>query len=241
MQLIAVTFRGLLALALCLMLGSVASAASLTPHSAVYKIKISVLSGRLNTRLMATDAGYEAIHKVVPKGLARLIRNGSIEEASDFAANATGVRPTHYRSSDTLSSNETRADVDFDWSTGTISGTVNDAEFEDVIDDLAYDRVSIQYQLMHDLLNGGASDVYILFDIDVFKTLNVSTIGSRQIKTRAGEFEAIGIQHRAAGSSRVTTLWCVEQLDYLPVMIEQHRDGKLGMRATLIEYTPEPL
>ncbi|MDH3752084.1 MAG: hypothetical protein OEU40_15990, partial [Gammaproteobacteria bacterium] len=54
----------------------------------------------------------------------------------------------------------------------------------------------------------------------------------------AGEYEAVGIQHQAEGSKRVTTLWCVEELDYLPVIIEQHRKGKLRVRAVLNKYTP---
>jgi hypothetical protein len=38
------------------------------------------------------------------------------------------------------------------------------------------------------------------------------------------------------GSSRVTTLWCVPELEYLPVIIEQHRKGKLNLRAVLASY-----
>jgi hypothetical protein len=34
-------------------------------------------------------------------------------------------------------------------------------------------------------------------------------------------------------------LWCAEKLGYLPVMIEQHRDGKLGVRAMLATYEAE--
>ena len=52
----------------------------------------------------------------------------------------------------------------------------------------------------------------------------------------AGEFNAVGIQHQAENSSRVTTLWCVKELGYLPVVIEQHRKGKLRMRAELSKY-----
>jgi len=40
------------------------------------------------------------------------------------------------------------------------------------------------------------------------------------------------------GSKRITTMWCVEALDYLPVIIEQHRKGKLKMRAVLSSYSP---
>jgi hypothetical protein len=33
-------------------------------------------------------------------------------------------------------------------------------------------------------------------------------------------------------------LWCAPELDFLPVVIEQHRKGKLNFRASLTNYTP---
>lgn len=219
--------------------GSVDAAEPLTPHAAEYKVKISMLGGRLNTRLVATETGFEATHTIEPTGFARIVANGSIEEMSGFDSTDSGVLPRRYRSRDTLTRDKTRADVTFDWDNQAIVGTVNDAEYQSVIDAIAHDRVSIQYELMYDLLNGGASGTYMLFDIDEFKKLNVSVIGQQEIKTPAGRFEAIGIRHQAEGSSRVTTMWCVEELDYLPVLIEQHRKGKLRMRATLVDYQPE--
>jgi hypothetical protein len=80
----------------------------------------------------------------------------------------------------------------------------------------------------------------VLFDIDEFKTLVVRNIGQRKVSTPAGDYTAVGIQHQAENSSRVTTLWCVEELGYLPVVIEQHRKGKLRMRAELSDYTALP-
>jgi len=212
---------------------------NLTPHSAEYKVKISILSGKLSTRLRATDSGYEATHRIVPKGLARMLAGGSIEETSGFEYTSDGVTPVHYVSVDTLSKNKTRADISFDWSTGAVTGTVNGEPVESVLEEIAYDRVSIQYELMVDLMNGGAGETYILFDVDRLKTLNVTLIGTKEVKVPAGKYTAVGIQHQAEGSSRITTLWCVEELDYLPVIIEQHRKGKLRMRATLSRYTPE--
>jgi hypothetical protein len=206
-------------------------------HSAEYKVKISILSGKLTTRLAAGDAGYSATHKIVPTGMARMFVGGSIEETSGFEPGEDGLMPAIYRSSDTLSKDKTEAELAFDWSTGAVTGTVNGESVEHVLEDLAHDRVSVQYELMHDLLNGGLSDTYILFDIDSLKVLNVSNIGSREVKVPAGKYTAIGIQHRAEGSSRVTTLWCAEELGYLPVIIEQHRDGKLRLRATLRNYS----
>jgi hypothetical protein len=33
-------------------------------------------------------------------------------------------------------------------------------------------------------------------------------------------------------------MWCVQELDYLPVIIEQYKKGDLIMRAVLSSYTP---
>jgi hypothetical protein len=79
-----------------------------------------------------------------------------------------------------------------------------------------------------------------LFDIDKLKVAFVSNIGEKPVKTKAGRYSAVGIQNQKEGSSRITTMWCVEELGYLPVIIEQHRKGKLKFRASLVSYTPIP-
>jgi len=214
------------------------SSGKLTPHTAEYKVKISVVSGRLNTELKATESGYVARHTIVPTGLSRLIKRGAIAEVAEFAADAHGVSPIAYQSNDSLSSDKVKADIRFDWDTNEASGTVNKTEFLSVLEGISYDRVSIQYALMHDLLDDGPSAHYRMFEVDKLRTVNVRSIGRKQVKVPAGTFNAIGITHQAENSSRVMTLWCVEELDYLPVVIEQHRKGKLRVRATLRSYTP---
>jgi carbon monoxide dehydrogenase subunit G len=216
--------------------GPAAAETALMPYSADYKVKISVLSGRLTTELRRLEDGYEANHVIEPQGLASMMKDGKISEQSRFTARADGVRASWYRSEDSLSSDETSAEVTFDWSASELSGTVNEEKVEIMLDDVVHDRVAIQYQLMHDLLNGEPNERYVLFDIDEFKTLTVRKIGIRRISTPAGKFTAVGIQHQAENSSRVTTFWCVEELGFLPVVIEQHRNGKLRMRAELERY-----
>jgi len=210
----------------------------LTPHSAEYKVKISVVSGRLTTELQATENGYVARHNIKPTGMSRLVARGEISEVSKFANSDDGLIPVAYQSHDTLSRDKVRADITFDWDKNEASGKVNDEDIVSVMEGLSHDRVSIQYELMHDLLTDGPSDTYRLFEVDKLKTIMVRSIGEKKVRVPAGKFTATGIQHQAENSSRVTTLWCVEELDYLPVIIEQHRKGKLRVRATLRNYTP---
>lgn len=216
---------------------SAADGAELTPHRAEYKVKISVVSGQLNTELRATETGYVATHVIKPKGIAKLY-GGQMRVRSEFTTTEDGVRPVSFHEVDTIRDDpETR--IQFDWTTNQASGTVGSEEVLLQLDGIAHDNVSIQYALMHDLLNGGPDNTYVLFDVDKMRIANVSNVGTRQIKTKAGSYEVVGIQHQKEGSSRVTTLWCAAELDYLPVVIEQHRKGKLNFRATLTSYTPD--
>ncbi len=227
-----------LVLVLVLSTGTAQAAAKLTPHSAEYHVKISVVGGRLRTSLKETETGYIAEHRIAPTGMSKLIARGKISEISEFALVDDGLKPIAYRSNDTLSRDKVHADVRFDWDSNRAFGTVNGADFEQELAGFSHDRVSIQYQLMQDLLNQEPSENYRMFEVDKQKVLNIRRVEARTIKVPAGKFRAIGIQHQAENSSRVTTLWCVEELGYLPVMIEQHRKGKLRVRATLRNYTP---
>lgn len=211
---------------------------ALEPHVAEYKVKISVLSGTLTSEMYTTESGFAARSIIRPTGFASLLMNGTIEEYSEFSLTGDGIRPQHYESTDTLSSDHKRMTFDFDYSEQAVSGQINDENFRFEFDGPVHDRVSIQYQLMHNLLNQNGGGDYALLDGDELKELTVTNIGSRKVRVLFGTFEAVGIQHRAAESSRVSTLWCVAELNYLPVIIEQHRDGKLRVRAVLETYRP---
>jgi hypothetical protein len=225
---------GLAALALSL---PVLAQPLLTPHTAEYKVKISVVSGQLNTELRRTANGYIAHHVIRPTGISRIITRGTMDVTSEFDSRADGIKPVRYQAIDTIR-DEPDVDLRFDWSTNEALGTVGDENVRLQLDGIAYDSVSIQYELMHDLLTGNPSEQYTLFDVDKMRVANVSIIGEKEVSTKAGKFVAVGVQHQKEGSSRTTTLWCVEELDYLPVIIEQHRKGKLKFRAKLVKYSP---
>ena len=212
-------------------------AGDLTPHRAEYKVRIAIVSGQLNTELRATEDGYIATHVVRPKGFSHMITGGSIKVSSEFTATAEGVRPVTYHAVDTIRK-DPEAHITFDWESSEARGTVGGDDVVLQLDGLSHDAVSIQYELMHDLINGAPSASYVLFDVDKMRVANVRNVGTKTVKTKAGHFEVVGIEHQKEGSSRTTTMWCAPELDYLPVVIEQHRKGKLNFRASLTSYSP---
>lgn len=214
-----------------------ALADDLTPHKAQYKVKISVLSGKLNTELRAVDGGYAATHSIRATGMSRLVSRGKMHVTSEFSTGPEGVRPVTFHAIDTIRDDpETR--LTFDWSSNEVNGTVGTDEVNLQLEGLAHDSVSIQYALMHDLLYAEPAETYVLFHVDKMRIADVTDAGEKTVKTKAGKFDVIGIAHQRKGSSRITTMWCAPDLGYLPVIIEQHRKGKLNFRATLTSYTP---
>lgn len=223
--------------AITMLAGATCGEQSLTAHDAEYKVKISVFSGKLNTSLRRTENGYVAHHVIKTTGMSRLISRGRMDVTSEFTTAYDGIRPMSFKAVDTLRK-DPPVDLQFDWTRKEAFGTVGPDEVALQLDGIAHDSVSIQYALMHDLLNGEPNDAYTLFDVDKMRIANVSNAGTREVRTKAGKFTAVGIRTQREGSSRITTMWCVEELGYLPVIIEQHRKGKLNFRATLVKYAP---
>jgi len=218
--------------------GAVLADDTLTPHAAEYRVKISVLGGKLNTRIERTDSGYFAESSIAATGMSKIVAHGTIRESSVIDLTGNGLRPQRFRSVDTLTKGGETVDLTFDWEDSVVGGLIDGADFKADLGGDVHDRVSLQYGLMADLLSGIERNDYLLQDAERLKVLSITNIGTQSVRVPFGRFEAIGIQHQAENSSRVTTLWCVEKLGYLPVIIEQHRNGKRQMRAELTKYMP---
>ena len=226
------------ALVLCCSFVEANADQELTPYVAEYKVKISVLSGKLATELRRTESGYSAVSTIRPSGIANVFMNGLIEESSWFSVSTNGVVPDRYSSVDTITKDQKAMEFRFDWQRNEVAGTIGDQNYVIPLDGRVHDRVSIQFELMLKLLNGSPADRYVMLNEEELRPILVSNIGRKRVKVPFGSFDAVGIQHRTEDSSRLTTLWCAEKLGYLPVIIEQHKNGKLRVRAVLDEYAP---
>ena len=187
------TIAAFLALFLANPLPAENAGTSLTPHSAEYRIKINVLGGKLRTSLAELDVGYRAESSIQATGISRLIAHGEIRESSVFRNSDAGIRPERFVSSDTLSKGGEEVDLSFDWDTASARGLIDGEEFATEFDGPVHDRVSLQYGLMHDLLNGIQRNEYFLQDAEKFKPLSITNVGTKPVRVPFGSFKAIGI------------------------------------------------
>ena len=86
--------------------------------------------------------------------------------------------PLHYAAQDSIR-DDPPIDLSFDWSDNSVTGFVGMDEVSLRLKGLSYDQVSIQYALMHDLLNESVNSEYVLFDIDKMRTAKITNIGEK--------------------------------------------------------------
>ena len=222
----------------CLLLATAVTAQAplLTPFEAKYKVRIKGLSGKMSMALRTSDEGFVAASTIKPRGIASVFARGRLDETSHFRVNDERVVPLDYQMRDTIARNDKSATMQFDWEAGTAAGENEDGPFEHPIDMATYDRASIQYALMLDLLNGRSATHYTMLDGDRRKALNITHLGDSVVDTPHGKFTVRGVQHQTDGSSRKTILYCAPALGFLPVRIEQYKNDKLQIQADLSEH-----
>ncbi|MDE0743442.1 MAG: DUF3108 domain-containing protein [Woeseiaceae bacterium] len=209
----------------------------LKPHEANYDVSIKGFTGELKTSLRNTDAfKYHAEDKIKTTGLAGIFLKGAVISTAEFFIQNDKLKPHHFYSKDTISKEKKELTLNFDWTLNQVSIKENDLDSAMPINDSIKDRITLKYALMTDLINNRLSSQYSLYEGDKIKKIETTNLGFKIITLDHGEYRAVGIRNQALGSSKLSILWCAEELGFLPVLIEQYRNNKLWMSASLISY-----
>lgn len=181
------------------------------------------------------DGGYTFTSKSEAAGMLSFLLSDNIDESSvwDFADGRP--RPVKYQYHHTgRKQGERHAVLDFDWQKGIVTNRINNDPWTMKVPTGAQDKLLYQYTMMLDLQAGRKTLSYDVADGGELKRYRFERMGNVTIDTPLGRLQAEKLQ-RIHGRRR-TVIWCATTLDYLPVRIEQHKDGKvLTMEITAIE------
>jgi hypothetical protein len=174
---------------------------------------------------------FESITRA--RGLARLIAPGPITEKSHFVYEDGEIRPLEFWLDDGSRRGTDNLHIAFDWDRDVAIATDRQGETELSLRPGVLDRATMQVAVMHDMATREGPDRYVLADGDSLRTYEYTPTGEEVIATGVGEFQAQGFVQRREGSSRTLSVWGAPELDFLPVRIEQHRDGELQWSSIL--------
>jgi hypothetical protein len=205
---------------------------ALTPFTATYELRYgSKRIGESTLKLSSTGAQFWTFEsRTEPKGLAKMLTGGIVEK-SVFAVDGAELKPLLFNASE--SRGKASQSVSYDWEQG-VAHAERDGERVDLeLRPRVLDHALLQIALMLDLRNGRPLASYQLIEKNELRSYDYERAGEETVETPAGTYGAVMVRQTRAGSSRELWFWCAPDLQYLPVRVEQRKEGKLLFRMSL--------
>jgi hypothetical protein len=202
-------------------------------YRVIYKGK-EAGTAEFSVRYLADQDLYEFSSRVMAKGMLKLARPNPAVERSQFRVDGDGIQPQHFWYEDGSRSGEDNFEIAFDWQRRVATASNAEARREIALPQGTLDRGSLQVALMRELATTGAARTLKFADEDGVVEYEYTDNGTATMPTGLGPIAARILTQQRAGSSRVTSLWVAPELRFLPVRIEQRRDGEVQTAFELV-------
>ena len=204
--------------------------------TAIYNVtKSGMTIGETKRTLSRQGEQYQFESITRPKGIARLLTSGQVVERSLWSYFQNQPRPEHYTFFNSGGKESRNVQLDFDWTTNQVVNTVNGQPWSMALEHGTQDKLLYQLSIMQDLHTSKTSLHYPIADGGKLKYYDIEIVGKERIHIELGTFDAVRLRH--IKGRRKTTMWCAEQLGYLPIRIEQQKNDDSPMIATLTSVT----
>jgi hypothetical protein len=206
--------------------------AALAPFTATYELRYgSKRVGEQTLTLRETGARFWNLEsKTEPKGLAKML-TGGITERSVFTLDGTELKPLVFNASE--SRGKSSQSVSYDWAQG-VAHSERDGERVDLeLKPRVVDHALLQIALMRDLASGRPLAPYLLVEKNELRSYDYERSGEEKLETPAGTYDTVRVRQSREGSTRELWFWCAPALQYLPVQVEQRKEGKVLFRMSL--------
>jgi hypothetical protein len=205
-----------------LSVGGCASAAELSPFEASYAWSWHGATVAVSTLKLENRGGdtWAYVSTTEPRGLGRLYPYRP-RLTSLLRVTGRGVEPQHFRADG--GGKDRDADVDFNWETGRATGTYEGVAVDLPIKEGVQDDLSVQVELIVDLLRGKTPETLWLIDKNTIRDYHYQREGDETLDTPLGRIATTIYSSQHTGSPRITRFWCAPSLGYLPMRVEQKR------------------
>jgi hypothetical protein len=193
-------------------------------YSVVYR---GIRAGTIDFVFRQADGRYIYESIAHPRGLARVVINDKIREASEFIVEQGAIRPRYYELDDGTKDTDEDTRLTFDWTAKVARGTHEDHAIEVPLHDGVQDRMSAQIVVMQMLATGQQPDKLAFIDRDALKEYTYVRVRTEKLKTALGDLDTVVYSSSRPGSNRVSRLWYAPSQGFAPVRGEQERKGKI--------------
>jgi hypothetical protein len=171
---------------------------------------------------------------ITARGIFRLAYHDGLVQKSWLNVIDNHVRPAKYFGKEGSSSVE----FNFDWEKMRATGLSENKPVDIKLQEGTQDVMSIQVEVMLDLMNGNLPKTFQIIDKDQLKEFNYAQEGSAKIRTEIGELDTVIVTSQRTGNNRILRMWFAPSLGFVPVQAERSRDGKveIAMRIKSLDH-----
>lgn len=220
-------------------LEATAAAPSLVPFVADYVVRYgSVSVGTTRFELAPAEAPDRWVFRsrAEADGLARLVASGPLVQTSWVVVHDGEVLPQRFLFDDGSTRRKEDADLLFDWRAGRVKGAAKGRPVDLAVPPGTQDPVSSQLATMVALTGGREPRGLPIVDGGRLRETELVFKRRERVATPAGSFDTVVYTSRRPGGRRITWMWLAPELQYLPVQMEQLRDGKRAFYMQLTRY-----
>jgi hypothetical protein len=219
--------RVLLALLATAALGvaSGATADELKPFTAVYDFSWSGMTLAESTvKLERTGSSWTYTSTNKARGLGRIYADRA-DMVSVLNVTPAGVEPISYKAD--YGSDKRNVNLAYDWQAHRLTGVYEQTPVDMPLTSAVQDDGSLQIAIMVELLAGRTPSEFSLLNKDKLRVYHYKREGEETVKTPFGDVATIIYSSQADYSPRITRLWCAKDRGYIPVRVEQKKDGSV--------------
>lgn len=234
----------LITMLLVMMTVPAAYAATLKPYTATYSvITHGIRAGESEFKLQQIGPRrWRFSSESHTTGLVSLFRDDAISESSVFTVGNTGqfdAREYHYSHT---GDDERTQNILFDWKKCLAHSTYRGDKATIKIPRDASDPFLAQLKLSQRVAKGMTEGAFTVINRNKLDVYHLRVTGKAAVVVPAGGYKTIRVERSEPGSSRKTIFWLAPKLNYVPVKVEQLKDGDSVFRLELrsIDFKPDP-
>jgi len=212
------------------------------PFTATYAVTFRGISGgtlQMKWHREGTSDRYVFETTARPSFLASLVIDDSAFERATLENTAEGLRPVSWAADDGRSGEKGNGELEFNWVDNVVSGTYDGKPVKLTLEPGVEDRLSIQISVMTALMQGQEPGSIAIVNGDKISEYTYKRGNTETIDSKLGKLDAVIYESTRSGSSRISRVWHVPSLEYLPARAEQIRKGKVETVMTLVELKKE--
>jgi hypothetical protein len=220
--------RWLVAVAAVLLSSTAAAApAELKPYTATYNGIWKGITVAVSTlKLEQTGDTWTFSSRSEPRGIGRMA-SGVFPPLQVSVVRVTdkGVQPQSFKSSG--GDPNKGIQLNYDWQAHRVTGVYEGTQVSLPLTPQMQDDGSVQLALMVELLAGRTPPTVQLIDKNNVREYDFSSDGEATIKTPMGDVHTAVFKSQKKYSPRITRFWCAPEHGYIPMKVQQTKDGSV--------------